>query len=48
MMIRPQILLAVGLLGGLAFFSIWQEMTEIATGCVTLIGALSMKILEKE
>ena len=48
MMIRPQILLAVGLLGGLAFFSIWQGMSEFATGCVTLMGALCMKSLEKE
>ena len=48
MMIRPQILVAVSFLGGLAFFSIWQGMSDIATGCVTLIGALSMKILEKE
>jgi len=26
----------------------YWEMTEIATGGITLIGALSMKILEKE
>jgi len=48
MMIRPQILLSIGLLGSITFFAMYWDLTEIATGCITLIGALSMKILEKE
>ena len=48
MMIRPQILLSIGLLGSISFFAMFWELTEIATGGITLIGALSMKILEKE
>ena len=47
-MIRPQILLSLGLLGSITFFAIYNDLTEIATGCIALIGALSMKILEKE
>ena len=47
-MIRPQILLSIGLLGSITFFAMYWELTEIATGGITLIGALSMKILEKE
>jgi hypothetical protein len=48
MMIRPQILLSIGLLGSITFFAMYWGMAEIATGGITLIGALSMKILEKE
>jgi len=48
MVLRPQILISVVLLGGIAVYSMWLGMNEIATGCITLIGALSMKILEKE
>jgi len=48
MALRPQILVSVLLLGGIAAYSMSLGMTEIATGCITLIGALSMKILEKE
>ena len=47
-MIRPQILLSIGLLGGITLFAMWWNFTEIATGGITLIGALGMKILEKE
>ena len=46
--LRPQILIAMGILGGIAFYSIHNQMTDIATGCITLLGALSMKILESE
>jgi hypothetical protein len=48
MLIRPQILLSIGLLGSITFFAMFWGETEIATGGITLIGALSMKILEKE
>ena len=48
MTIRPQVLISVLLLGAIAGYSMFLGMNEIATGCITLIGALSMKILEKE
>ena len=46
--LRPQIFLGMVILGGIAFYSISNQMTEIATGCITLLGALSMKVLESE
>ena len=46
--LRPQIFLGMVILGGIAFYSISNGMTDIATGCITLLGALSMKILESE
>ena len=46
--IRPQILVSLLILGGLAFYGIHAGMNEIATGCITLMGALGMKFLEKE
>jgi len=46
--LRPQIFLGMVLLGGISFYSISNGMTDIATGCITLLGALSMKILESE
>ena len=45
---RPQIFVMMVLLGVLAFASLLQGSTEITTGCVTLMGALGMKILEKD
>jgi hypothetical protein len=47
-MLRPQIFLVLGILGSLGAYSLYESMTEITTGCVTLMGALGMKILEKE
>jgi len=46
--LRPQIFLGMVILGGIAFYSIYNGMVEIATGCITLLGALSMKVLESE
>jgi len=46
--LRPQIFLGMIILGGIAFYSIFHERIEIATGCITLLGALSMKVLESE
>jgi len=48
MLLRPQIILSIGLLGSITLFAMYWDLTEIATGGITLIGALSMKILEKE
>lgn len=46
--VRPQVLVSIVFLGSIAVFSIYSSMVEIATGCITLIGALSMKIIESE
>tara|TARA_R110000824_G_scaffold59762_2_gene160190 strand:- start:7060 stop:7227 length:168 start_codon:yes stop_codon:yes gene_type:complete len=45
---RPQIFVVMVLLGVLAFVSLLQHSIEITTGCITLMGALGMKILEKD
>jgi len=46
--IRPQIFLAILVLGLLSGVGVWQNMSEIATGCVGGIIALGMKVLEAE
>jgi len=45
---RPQILISILLLGIIAIFSLEVDHIEITTGCITLLGALGMKILESE
>ena len=47
-MLRPQIFLVLMILGGLGAYSLYEGVDEITIGCVTLMGALGMKILEKE
>ena len=46
--IRPQVFISILILGILAWIAIDDDMVEIATGCVTLIGALSMKIIDSD
>ena len=46
--LRPQILLSIIILGAIALFSLNLDHIEITTGCVTLLGALGMKILESD
>ena len=46
--IRPQIFLAILVLGVLAIFGVINEMPEISTGTIGGIIALGMKILEAE
>jgi len=46
--IRPQIFLAILVLGILAIVGVLSEMPEIATGTIGGIIALGMKILEAE
>ena len=46
--VRPQILVVMLILGGLGGMSLLEGKTEITTGCVTLMGALGMKVLEKD
>ena len=48
MKIRPQIFLALLILGSLSGFGVWQGYNEIATGCIGGLTAISMKILENE
>ena len=48
MRFRPQIFFSMFILGALAVYSIHLDMAEIATGCITLIGALGMRLLENE
>ena len=45
---RPQIFLVILILGGLGSLALLEGITEITIGCVTLMGALGMKILEKD
>ena len=46
--VRPQIFLAILVLGILAAMGTWQGMPEIATGTIGGIIALGMKVLEAE
>ena len=46
--VRPQIFLAILVLGILAAFGALNEMPEIATGTIGGIIALGMKVLEAE
>lgn len=46
--LRPQIFLAIIVLGALSGVGVWQGFTEIATGCTGGIIALGMKVLESE
>ena len=46
--LRPQIFLAITVLGVLAVYGVTNAMPEIATGTVGGIIALGMKVLENE
>ena len=46
--LRPQIFLAILVLGALSAIGVWQGFTEIATGWTGGIIALGMKVLEAE
>ena len=46
--IRPQIFLAIIVLGILSAVGLYYGMNEIATGCTGGIIALGMKVLEAE
>ena len=46
--IRPQIFLAVALLGTIRGYAIFAGMVEIATGTVGGMVALGMKVLEDD
>ena len=46
--LRPQILITILILGIIATFSLDLGHIEITTGCITLLGALGMKVLESD
>ena len=46
--VRPQIMVAIIVLGTLSVIGIWQGFNEIATGCVGGIIGLGFKVLESE
>ena len=46
--VRPQIFLAILVLGVMSAIGVWAGYTEIATGCTGGIIALGMKVLEAE
>ena len=47
-MFRPQILLSILILGLVSIYSLQLGQMAITTGCITLLGALGMKILESD
>ena len=46
--LRPQIFLAILVLGGLAWVGILHDLPEVATGTIGGVIALGMKVLEAE
>ncbi len=46
--VRPQIFLAIIVLGLLAYFGILHDLPEVATGTIGGVIALGMKVLEAE
>jgi len=48
MKIRPQILIAMVILGAVAIISLLQGHNEVTAGCTAGIIALGMKLLENE
>jgi len=46
--VRPQIFLALAMLGVIALVSIREGMTEIAVGCIAGIIALSKDVLQSD
>ena len=46
--IRPQIFLAILVLGGLAALGLYYGVTEVSTATIGGIIALGMKVLEQE
>ena len=46
--IRPQIFLAIIVLGILSALGLWQGFSEIASGCTGGIIALGMRLMDSE
>ena len=46
--LRPQIILAIALLGCSTGYAIYADMVEVATGTIGGLVALGMKVLEND
>ena len=46
--IRPQILLAIALLGSITGYAIFADMVEVATSTIAGMTARGMKVLEND
>ena len=46
--LRPQIFLALLLLGFITGYAIFADMVEVATGTIAVMTALGMKVLEND
>tara|TARA_R100001530_G_scaffold136211_2_gene115820 strand:- start:803 stop:1000 length:198 start_codon:yes stop_codon:yes gene_type:complete len=46
--IRPQIFLALCILGVVSILGIWHDLTEIAVGCIAGIIALAKDVLQAD
>jgi hypothetical protein len=46
--LRPQIFLAIALLGCITIYAIYADMVEVATGTIGGLVALGMKVLESD
>ena len=46
--IRPQIFLALCILGGIAFIGIREGLTEVAVGCIAGVIALAKDVLQSD
>ena len=46
--LRPQIFLAIALLGCINGYAIYADMVEVATGTIGGLVALGMKVLEND
>jgi hypothetical protein len=46
--VRPQIFLALSILGVIAYISIQENLTEVAVGCMAGIIALAKDVLQSD
>ena len=46
--IRPQIFLALSILGVIAYIGVQENLTEVAVGCIAGIIALSKDVLQSD
>ena len=46
--IRPQIFLALSILGGIAYMGVQADLTEVTVGCLAGIIALAKDVLQSD
>ena len=46
--VRPQIFLALSILGVIAYIGVQEELTEVAVGCIAGIIALAKDVLQSD